>query len=164
MIIIMKYVLNAMQDLDKAINKANDNIILAKLSINQTLPQHLLTLENKTVALLESDFSKLTHFKDLFLSGDVDVALYYAGSCLETACRDMIPPSTYEIMGGRLLHRKDMLFDARVVDYQFKETVGKALSFYKDGNIAAANEMEALITADIEPYAYKNKSNNNFKP
>lgn len=160
----MKYVLNAMQDLDKAINNAQNNIILARLSINQTLPPHLLNLENKSVALMESDFSKLDHFKDLFLSGNLNAALSYAGSTLETACRDMIPASTYEIMGGRLVHNKDMLFDHRVVDREFKELVGKTLSFYKSGDIAAANQLESVIGGNIEPYAYKNKTSNNFKP
>lgn len=99
---------------------------------------------------------QLDELLSIIKAGNIREALYYAIYNLETYVRDMIPHTTYEILGGRLLHRKDMSFvSSEVIDDEYFELVESILSNYANDNITRALELERELFEKISPYALK---------
>lgn len=105
------------------------------------------------VELQEQDLYKLKSFQSLLKSGDLKSALNYASEFMETSVRDMIPASTYEFVGGKLLHEKDMSFRSdKVLNDRYYYLAAKILKSYADGDVAQAKVNEEILNKQIDPH------------
>lgn len=139
----MFYVKKAIDDLDNLINKTHEYL--------KNFDTH--TSDDYDIwELLHHDFNKICWFKDVFMKGDIKQSLEYVYS-FETSVRDMIPSSTYELIGGRLIHDEDKSFD-NVISHspKYQELVSVIFSLYKNDKDATKHEEE--LYSIIKPYAF----------
>ncbi len=145
----MFYVKKAIDDLNNLINTTREDL--------KDFDTHTAG-EYEIWELFVNDFNKICLFKDVFMKGDIKQSLEYVSTC-ETSVREMIPSSTYELIGGKLIHAKDKSFDnviSKTTAYQ--ELVSHIFKIYE--NKKDATEYEEKLSSIIEPYAFNKITSN----
>lgn len=154
----MHYVARALHDLnssiitfEKQVKADREDFQSQKRSYGDFMSDEDLGLS--LVVLQEQDLYKLKSFQSLMKSGDLKSALNYASEFMETSVRDMIPSSTYEFVGGKLLHEKDMSFRSdKVVNDSYYALTAEILKDYENGNVTQAKANEEVLNKQIDPH------------
>lgn len=154
----MHYVARALHDLnssiitfEKQVTKDREEFESQKKSYGDFMSDEDLGIA--LVKLQEQDLYKLKSFQNLLKSGDLKSALNYSNQFMETSVRDMIPASTYEFIGGKLLHQKDMSFKSdEVINDSYYALTSKILKSYATGNAEQAKKDEEVLNKKIDPH------------
>lgn len=159
----MYYVKRALSELNKVIvtnasqlKKEREEFESNKKSMGKYFSDFDLGLN--TISLRESDLSKLQTFESILKEGDIREALEFT-RYLETAAREMIPHSTYELIGGTLIHEKHKSFNNEVaIDSEYKYLVSCAIQNYVKGLKDQAEDYEIKLNKKLQPFVLNSKT------
>lgn len=97
------------------------------------------------VEMKERDLCNLKTVKELIEQGECKQALEYSAR-FDTAIRDSIPVTTYELMGGGLIHDSDKTFTLKGLSKEtYYEKLNDIAAGYANKNIPLAEHLERQL-------------------
>lgn len=140
----MKYlVLEGIKDLEEVLNEMSENIN------NQ-----------KQTSLYKQDFNQIKTLSEYFINGDLDYCNMLTDG-FETAVRETIPKSVWELLGNKLLHEKDRKLKQDNLG-EVRDNVKEILLAYKNKNYKESEKLEIEFSNNFAK-EHKIKDKNNTK-